>query len=89
MGGGFISVVVGVGEHVRQSEDCFACFGKGLAREISCETGGRRGKARSQSSQQKKGVSNSQGKATVRERRLPSEELGPVDPEARSASARG
>ena len=39
---------------------------KGLAREISYETGRCWGKARSQGSPQKKGVSDSQGKATAR-----------------------
>ena len=61
---------VGVGDC--QSEDHFVLARnphKGLAREISYETGRRRGKTRSQSSQQI-GVSDSQGKATVRERRL-------------------
>ena len=41
---------------------------KGLAREISYETGRRRGKARSQSCQQKIWVSDSQGKAMIKER---------------------
>ena len=45
-------------------------------------------KARFQCSQQKIGVSVDQGKATVRERWLLSEELGPADPEAWSASSR-
>ena len=62
---------------------------KGVAREISCETGRRRRKARSQTSEQKKAVNRSRGKATVRERRLISEQLAPVDSEARSANARG
>ena len=62
---------------------------KVLVREISYETGRRRENAMSQSSQQKRVVSDSLGKATVRERWLLSEELGPVDPEAGSASARG
>ena len=60
-----------------------------FVRKISYETGRRRGKARSQGSQQKRAVSDSRGKVTFRERRLLSEELGPVDPEAESASARG
>ena len=38
---------------------------------------------------EQRGVSDSQGKVTVRERRLLKEELGPVDPEARSANTRG
>ena len=37
----------------------------------------------------KKAVNRSQGKAMVRERLLLSEELGPVDSEARSANLRG
>ena len=49
----------------------------------------RRRKARSQSSQQKRGVSDSQGKATVREKQLLKEELRLVEPEAGSASAIG
>ena len=57
---------------------------KGLAREISYETGRRRGKARPTEKR-----SDCQEKATVRERRLLSKVLGPVDPEARSASAKG
>ena len=61
---------------------------KGLACEISYKTGRRRGKARSQGSQQMIGVSDSRWKVTVRERRLPSEELGPVDSKAWSANAR-
>ena len=60
---------------------------KWLAREISYETGRRRRKARSQSREQR-GVSDRQGKATVRERPLLKEKLGLVDPEAGSASAR-
>ena len=35
------------------------------------------------------GISDSQKKATVRKRRLPSGKLGPVDPEAGSASVKG
>ena len=62
---------------------------KGLAREISYETGRRRGKAKSQDSQQKKAVNRSWGKVTVRKRWLPSEELWPVDSEARSTNTRG
>ena len=62
---------------------------KGLSREISSETGRRRGKARSQGSQQKRGVSDSQKKETVREKQLLKEKLGPVDLETGSASARG
>ena len=38
---------------------------KGLAREISYETGRRREKARSQGNQQKREVINRQGKTTV------------------------
>ena len=75
---------MGVSE--RQSEESFVCLGahphKGHARKISYETGRRQGKARSQSSEQI-AVSDSQGKATVRERRLLKEELGPGYPEAR------
>ena len=65
---------------------------KGLAREISYETGRRRGKAKSQSSQQQSTEEGSQqksGKAAVREGRWLSEELEPVDPEAGLAKARG
>ena len=58
-------------------------------REISYETGRRRGKTRSQGSQQERGVCVSQKKVTVRERRLSSEELGLGDSEARLANARG
>ena len=59
---------------------------KWLARENSYETR-RLGKARSQGSEQR-GVSASQGKATVRGRQL-LKELGHVGPEVGSASARG
>ena len=52
----------------------------GLAREISYEIGRRRGKARFQSNQQKRGISDSRGKVTVRERQLLKEELGLEDP---------
>ena len=62
---------------------------KRLAREISNETGRRREKSKVSSGQQKRGVSDSQGKATVRGRQLLKEELGLVDPEAWSASSRG
>ena len=61
---------------------------EGLVCEISCETGRRRGQGRSQGSRQKKAVRDSRRKATVWERQLVSEELGPVDPEAGSASVR-
>ena len=61
---------------------------KGLACEISYETGRRRGKARSPGSQQKRGVSDSLERAIVRERQQLKEELGLVDPEAGLASAR-
>ena len=60
---------------------------KVLAREISCETGKRQGKARSQSSEQRR-VSDSRERATVRKRQLLKEELGLVEPEAGSVSAR-
>ena len=62
---------------------------KGLAHEISHETGRRRGKARSKDSQQKKAVNWSRGKVTVRERRPLSEELGPVESEAGLVNVRG
>ena len=62
---------------------------KGLAREISCETRKSRVKARSQSSQQKRAVNRRRGKVTVRDRRVLSEEVGPVDPEAGLANMRG
>ena len=61
---------------------------KGLAREISYEIGRRRGKARSQSIEQRR-VSDRQGKVTVRERQLLKKELGLVGPEAGSASVPG
>ena len=61
---------------------------EGLAREISYETGRRPGKARSEIREQR-GVNDSQGKATVREKQLLEEELGPVDLEAESVSTRG
>ena len=68
---GTIVVIRFVGE--RQSENSFVYFArnphKGLAHIISYETERRRGKARSQSSEQI-GVSDSQGKATVREREV-------------------
>ena len=72
---------------------------KGFEREISLETGRRRGKVRSQGrteessqqkwteegSQQERAVNRSRGKPMVRERRL----LGPVDSEAGLANMRG
>ena len=61
----------------------------GPAREISDETGRSREKATSQGSQQNKAVNRSRGKTTVRERRLLSEELGPVDSKPRTVNARG
>ena len=61
---------------------------KGLARETSYEAGRRRGKVRSQNSE-KRGVSDGQGKATIRERPLLMENFGLVDPEDGSASERG
>ena len=60
---------------------------KGLVREISHQIGEktREGKvpelSTEERSQQKRAVNRSRGKATVRERRMLSEELGPVDPE--------
>ena len=84
----FVSVVVGE----CYSEYSFVCFGakpteRGLAREISYESGRGREKARYQgrteeSSQQKKAVDRSREKPTVRERRV----LGRVDPEAEMAN---
>ena len=61
---------------------------KGPARKISYETRKRREKASSQGSQKKKAVNGSRRKAMDREGWLLSEELGPVDSEAGSASAR-
>ena len=68
---------------------------KGIAREISHETGRRRGKPRSQSrteqsrteqgSQQERAVDRSLGKPMVRERRL----LGPVEQKAGLSNVRG
>ena len=82
----FISV--GVGEcHLEDSFVLARNPYKGLAPEISYETGRRWGKARFKGNQRKNGVSDSRGKATVRERRLLSVKVGPVDPEAGSASA--
>ena len=62
---------------------------KVLACEISYETGKRWEKARFQSNQQNIGVSDSQGKATVRERELLKEQLAPEVPEAELDSSRG
>ena len=91
MGGAFVSVGVVVSE--RQSDDSFVCFGakpieRACARDfLRDRKKTRKGKVPGQSTGQK-GVSDSQRKATVRERRLLSEELGPVDPKARSGRAR-
>ena len=84
---------VGVSE--RQSEDSFVCFDakptqRACARDYRRDRKKtRQGKARQGHRAEQKGVSDSQGKATVREKQLLKEELGLVDPEAGSASARG
>ena len=58
------------------SEDSFVCFGakpdNGLAPE--------------KTSSEQRGVSNSQGKVTVRERQVLREDLGPVDPKGSSGN---
>ena len=88
-----ISCVCVGGSDERSSEDSFVYVGAkhhdGLASEISYEIGRRRGKEGPREMNEQGGVSNSQGNATVRERQLLKEELGPVDPEAGLASARG
>ena len=61
---------------------------KGLVHEISYETGRRRGKLRSQGSQQI-GVSNSQKGSGQKKAAAEARSWGLGDPEARSASARG
>ena len=61
---------------------------KGPASEISHETVRRRGKAKSQGSQQNRTVNRIRGKVKAREGRPPGEVFRPVDSEARSANAR-
>ena len=95
--GVFVSVGVGISEC--QSEDSFIRFGA-KATQTACSRdflrdwkktrkGNVPGQSTEESSQQKRAINRSQGKATVRKRRLPSEELRPVDLEAWSANARG
>ena len=66
----------------------FICFGAKPTQKASVRDF-LRDRKKMKKSKSQEGVSVSQGKATVRERQLPKEELGSVDPEAGSASARG
>ena len=95
--GVFVSVGVGISEC--QSEDSFIRFGA-KATQTACSRdflrdwkktrkGNVPGQSTEESSQQKRAINRSQGKVTVRKRRLPSEELRPVNLEAWSANARG
>ena len=83
---------VGVGVDERQSDDYFVCFGA-KPTQRACARNFLRDRKKTRKRQgtrtEQRGVSDSQGKVTVRERWLLREELGPVDREARSASVRG
>ena len=74
-----------VGEGEWQSEDSFVCFGAKPTQRAYA-----RFPTRPEEDEERQGlraVNKSWGKAMVRERRLPSEELGPVDSEIWSAGA--
>ena len=78
----------GVGEHL--SEDFLVYFGaKPIQRAWAWDFLQDGKKMRKGKVTEQKGVSDCQEKVTVIERQLLKEELGPVDPESRSANTRG
>ena len=85
----FVSVGMDVGVGECQSEDSFICAGDFPRDRKKSREDKVPGQSTEEGCQQKKEVNRSRGKATVREKRLLSEQLRPMDSEASSANARG